>query len=224
MDHPTETVITWQAPPVRYGLGATEEIGHELAQLGVRSVLVVTDPNLTTIGLPQRVQKLIEQEGIAATVFDGAEVEPTDRGCEAAAASFGAQEFDSYVGLGGGSSMDTAKVINLLRSCPGHGVRRYLNRPIGEGARVPRPLKPLVAVPTTAGSGSECTAMVALGVVAERVKTGISDPRLRPAAAVVDPLNTVTAPPAVTAASGYDVLTHACESYTARPYDRRPPY
>ncbi|MGW1073727.1 hydroxyacid-oxoacid transhydrogenase [Streptomyces sp. NPDC002537] len=224
MEYPTETVITWQAPPVRYGLGATDEIGHELRRLDVRSTLLVTDPGLARLDLTQRVRKLVESEGIEVTVFDGAEVEPTDRGCEAAAASLGTRHFDSYIGLGGGSSMDTAKVINLLRSCPESGIHRYLNRPIGAGAPVPRPLRPLVAVPTTAGSGSECTAMVALGVVAERVKTGISDPRLRPTVAVVDPLNTVTAPPAVTAASGYDVLTHACESYTARPYDRRPPY
>ncbi|MFI1797511.1 hydroxyacid-oxoacid transhydrogenase [Streptomyces sp. NPDC020379] len=219
-----ETVITWQAPPIRYGLHATQEIGHEIQQLGARSALIVTDPNLTRLELPQRVRALMEQEGVETAIFDEAEIEPTDRGCEEAAASLGKRDYDCYIGLGGGSSMDTAKMINLLRSCPGSGLRRYLNRPIGDGAPVPRPLKPLITVPTTAGSGSECTCMVALGVVSERVKTGISDPRLRPTAAVVDPWNTVTMPPAVTAASGYDVLTHACESYTARPYDRRPPY
>ncbi|MFF7249401.1 hydroxyacid-oxoacid transhydrogenase [Embleya sp. NPDC008237] len=219
-----ETVITWQAPPVRFGLGATEEIGHELTRLGARSTLIVTDPHLAALGLPQRVKDLIEREGVEVTVFDAAEIEPTDLGCEAAAASLGDHVFDSYVGVGGGSSMDTAKMINLLRSHPKHGVRSYLNRPIGAGMAIPGPLKPLVTVPTTAGSGSECTAMVALGVVGEHVKTGISDLWLRPSAAVVDPWNTVTMPPGVTASSGYDVLTHACESYTARPYDRRPPY
>jgi alcohol dehydrogenase class IV len=115
-------------------------------------------------------------------------------------------------------------VLNLLLSYPGTELRRHLNRPIGEAAPVPGPLRPLVAVPTTAGSGSECTAMVALGVVDLRVKTGLGDPRLRPSVAVVDPLHALTLPPEVTAASGYDVLTHACESLTTRPYDRRPPY
>src|SRR5205814_1741191 len=101
---------------------------------------------------------------------------------------------------------------------------RYLNRPVGDGMPVPGPCKPLVAIPTTAGTGSECTAMIALEVTAQRLKTGIADRRLQPSLAVVDPLNTLTAPAAVTAASGYDVLCHACESYTARPFDRRPPY
>lgn len=221
---PHETTITWQAPPIRFGLGATKDVGYELARLGVASTLIVTDPNLARLGIADRVRGIVEAEGIEAEVFDQAEVEPTDEGCEKAAASLGDRHFDSYIGLGGGSSMDTAKMINLLRSHPGASLRTYLNRPIGAGAPIPGPLRPLVTVPTTAGSGSECTAMVALGVVAERVKTGISDLRLRPSAAVVDPLNTVTMPPAVTAASGYDVLTHACESYTARAYDRRPPY
>ncbi len=220
----TESIVTWQAPPVKMGVGATEEIGYELRRLGVRSTLVVTDPTLSRLGLARRVSDLIERVGIEARVFDGVQVEPTDAGCTAAARALAGQDLDSYVALGGGSSIDTAKVLNLLHSYPGIDLHRYLNKPIGEGLAVPGPLRPLVAVPTTAGSGSECTAMVALGLVEERVKTGISDGRLRPSVAIVDPLNTLTAPAAVTAASGYDVLTHACESYTARRHDRRPRY
>ncbi|GAA3044049.1 hypothetical protein GCM10020000_24420 [Streptomyces olivoverticillatus] len=157
------------------------------------------------------------------TLFDRAQVEPTDTGCAEAARELASVEVDGYVALGGGSSIDTAKMLNLLGSHPGSTVHDYLNKPVGAGRAIPGPLKPLVAVPTTAGSGSECTAMVALGVTGLRVKTGISDPYLRPSLALVDPANTLTLPAEVTAASGYDVLTHACESYTARPYDRRPP-
>jgi len=221
---PHETVITWQAPPLKLGVGATEEIGYELGRLGVRSTLIVTDPNLSGLGLAKRVGELIGRAGIEARVFDQVQVEPTDHSCAEAARALAAEPVDSYLALGGGSSIDTAKILNLLHSNPGVELRRYLNRPFGEGLVASRPLRPLVAVPTTAGSGSECTAMVALGLVDLRVKTGISDPRLRPSMAIVDPLNTVTMPAAVTAASGYDVLTHACESYTARRYDRRPPY
>ncbi|MFI7291964.1 hydroxyacid-oxoacid transhydrogenase [Streptomyces anulatus] len=219
-----ERVIDWQAPPLKFGVGATREIGFALRSADIASVLLVTDPVLAGLGLPARVAKLIEQEGIEVTVFDRARVEPTDESCAEAARELASLQVDGYVAFGGGSSIDTAKMLNLLLSHPGRPVRDYLNAPIGAGAPIPGPLKPLVAVPTTAGSGSECTAMVALGVTGLNVKTGISDPRLLPSLALVDPANTLSLPPAVTAASGYDVLTHACESYTARAFDRRPAY
>ncbi|MEV5749479.1 hydroxyacid-oxoacid transhydrogenase [Actinoallomurus sp. NPDC052308] len=222
--YPHETVITWQAPPIRIGAGATEEIGYELSRLGVGSVLIVTDPNVARVGPVRRVRELVEREGIEATVFEDVHVEPSDSGCEEAARKLADRPVDGYVAIGGGSSIDTAKVLNLLHSHPDIPLRDYLNKPIGAGRAIPGALKPLVAIPTTAGSGSECTAMVALGVTDLRVKTGISDLRLRPSASIIDPLNTLTMPSAVAASSGYDVLTHACESYTARPYDRRPPY
>jgi hydroxyacid-oxoacid transhydrogenase len=209
---------------MKFGVGATREIGHELRKAGISSVLLVTDPLLAELGLPARVAKQIEQEGVSVAVFDRARVEPTDESCAEAARELRSLQVDGYVGLGGGSSIDTAKMLNLLLTYPGRPVRDYLNAPIGAGSPIPGPLKPLVAVPTTAGSGSECTAMVALGVTGLKVKTGISDLRLLPSLALVDPVNTLTLPPAVTASSGYDVLTHACESYTARAYDRRPPY
>ncbi|MYS19385.1 Alcohol dehydrogenase, class IV [Streptomyces sp. DvalAA-14] len=220
----TEQIITWQAPALKFGVGASEEIGFELVRAGLRSVLLVADPALSRLGSARRLAKLIEQEGIAVEIFDGVRIEPTDTGCAEAAAELAHLRVDGYVALGGGSTIDTAKMLNLLGSHPGREVRDYLNRPIGGGAAVPGPLKPLIAMPTTAGSGSECTAMVALGITGMGLKTGISDRALRPSLALVDPLHTLTVPPAVTASSGYDVLTHACESYTARPYDRRAPY
>jgi len=221
---PHETIITWQAPPLRMGAGATEEIGYELARLGVRSTLIVTEPTVARTGVPERVRALAEAAGVEAKVIDGAHVEPTDTGLQELADSLADESVESFVAVGGGSSIDTAKVLNLLLSYPGAGLHDYVNAPIGAARPVPGPLRPLIAVPTTAGSGSECTAMVALGIESHRVKTGIADRALTPTLAVVDPLNTITLPPAVTAAGGYDVLTHACESYTARPYDRRPPY
>jgi hydroxyacid-oxoacid transhydrogenase len=219
-----ESVITWQAPPMRFGPGALRELGYELRRLGATSTLIVTDPHLVSLGLPARAAEIIAAAGVKVHIFGGAQVEPTDESCVAAARETAALGVDSYVGLGGGSSIDTAKIVNLLHTYPDLALRRFLNRPVGEGLAVPGPLKPLVAVPTTAGSGSECTAMVALGLVDLKLKTGISDLALRPSAAVVDPLTTVTLSAGATASSGYDVLTHACESYTARAYDRRPRY
>jgi alcohol dehydrogenase class IV len=216
--------ITFQAPPLVFGSGVTDEIGYHLARLGLRSVLIITEPTIAATGLPERVRALAETAGVDAKVIDGARVEPTDGSCQQLADSLAGTEVDGYVAVGGGSSIDTAKILNLLSSYPGAVLRDYVNKPIGAGKAIPGPLKPLVAVPTTAGSGSECTAMVALGIDEHRVKTGIADRALTPTLALIDPDNTVTMPPGVTASTGFDVLTHACESYTCRRYDQRPLY
>ena len=218
---PNETVITWQAPPLKFGIGATAEVGYELRRLGVNKVLVVTDRHLAALGLPARVSRIIEREGIETDLCDLAHVEPTDVSVREALRSLEGQEFDGYVAVGGGSAIDTAKAIDLFKTYPAD-LMHYMNRPIGEGAPVPGPLRPLVAVPTTAGTGAECTPVCVVDILDLRVKGGISHAHLRPHLAVVDPLNTLTMPAAVTAPSGYDVLCHALESYTAVQYDRRP--
>ena len=123
--------------------------------------------------------------------------------------------------MGGGSTIDTCKAVNLL-SCHPAPLLDYVNKPVGRGRPVPGPLRPLIAVPTTAGTGSETTAVTVTHVVDQHVKAGVSHRLLRPALGVVDPLNTLSVPPEVTAAAGADILTHAIESYTTRPYDARP--
>ena len=145
-------------------------------------------------------------------------VEPTDDSMNKAVEYARAQgTWDGFVAVGGGSAIDTAKAINLLTSHPGE-LMDYINKPIGNAKTPPGQLKPLVAVPTTAGTGSESTAMCVLDILSMKVKTGISHWRLRPTLAVVDPLLTMTLPPEVTAASGMDIVCHAVESYTARWY------
>jgi alcohol dehydrogenase class IV len=221
--HPNETVFTWAAPPIKFGLGATNEIGHDLAALGVRRAAIVTDPGVAATGLPGRVADLIAAADIEAEVFDGVHVEPTDASINEAAAWARARNLDGFVAVGGGSSIDTAKAMNLFATNEGE-VLDYLNAPIGRALAPKNPLRPLVAVPTTAGTGSESTAVCVLDVLHLKVKTGISHARLRPTMAVVDPLNTVSVPPNVTASTGMDVLCHALESFTARPFDARPRY
>ena len=133
--------------------------------------------------------------------------------------------WDAYVAVGGGSSIDTAKAVNLLTTNPGE-LMDYVNAPVGQGRNPEKALKPLVAVPTTTGTGAESTTICVLDVLAQKVKTGISHPRLRPTLAVVDPALTVTQLAGVTAACGMDILCHALESYTAKPYtayDRKQP-
>ena len=213
----TETIFTWGAPPLKFGVGALDEIGFDCAQLGLERVLIVTDDGVAATGMPQRAAESMQNAGLKPTVFTGVHVEPTDASFRAAAEFAGDTDWDGFVAVGGGSSIDTAKAINLLTTNPGD-LMDYVNKPVGGGKPPTMPLKPLVAVPTTAGTGAESTAMCIMDILALKVKTGISHPRLRPVLAVVDPLTTLTMPPHVTASCGMDILCHALESYTARHY------
>ncbi len=227
-----ESVFTYGAPGLKFGAGARHELGHDLGQLGARRVLVVTDPGVAATGAPAEIAAALEAAGIGAVVFDRSRVEPTDASLDEAIA-FGRAEgpFDAIVAVGGGSSIDTAKAVNLLTTNEGE-LMDYVNAPVGSGRAPALPLLPLVAVPTTTGTGSESTTICVLDVVSQHVKTGISHARLRPTFAVVDPELTVSQPAGVTAASGLDILCHALESYTARPFtsyehksaDQRVPY
>jgi hydroxyacid-oxoacid transhydrogenase len=213
-----ETVFTYGAPGLKFGVGAAEEIGFDLSQYDVRRVLVITDPGVAATGHPERVADQMRRFGIEAAVFDGVHVEPTDASFEAAIAH--AREtgpWDAFVAVGGGSSIDTAKAVNLLTTNDGE-LMDYVNAPVGRARAPQRPLKPLVAVPTTTGTGAESTTICVLDMLALKVKTGISHARLRPTLAVVDPALTMSQPAGVTAAAGMDILCHALESYTARPY------
>ena len=213
-----ESVFTYGAPTLKFGSGASDEIGFDLSTYGVRRVLVVTDPGVAATGHPQRVAEQMAQFGIEAEVYDGAHVEPTDVSLTAAVeAARASGPWDAYVAVGGGSAIDTAKAINLMTTNPGE-LMDYINVPVGGGQAPTQPLKPLVAVPTTTGTGSESTTICVMDVLALKVKTGISHARLRPTLAVIDPDLTRTQPAGVTAASGMDILCHALESYTARWY------
>jgi hydroxyacid-oxoacid transhydrogenase len=217
-----ETVFTYAAPALKFGPGASAEVGHDLASYGARRVLLVTDPGVMDTGHPTRIAEQIWQHGIETVIFDGARVEPTDESLDQAVAfavdaeSTG-RRFDAVVAVGGGSSIDTAKAVNLLLTNPGE-LMDYINAPVGKAASPVKPLLPLVAIPTTTGTGSESTTICVLDVLALKVKTGISDVALRPRLAIVDPQLTLTQPVLVTAASGMDILCHALESYTARWY------
>lgn len=213
-----ESIFTYGAPLLKFGRGACDEIGYDLSQYGVHRVLVITDPGVAATGIPQRVADQMAQFGIEAMVFDGVRVEPTDVSLEDAIAQARASgPWDAYVAVGGGSSIDTAKAVNLMTTNPGE-LMDYINLPVGKGLAPSQPLKPLVAVPTTTGTGSESTTICVMDVLHLKVKTGISHARLRPTLAVIDPDLTHTQPAGVTAASGMDILCHALESYTARWY------
>ncbi len=221
-----ESVFTWGAPPLKFGAGAADEIGFDLSQYGAKRILLITDPGMQQTGLPDRIADNIRRYDMTVEIFDGVHVEPTDDSMNKAIGYATEQgPWDGFVAVGGGSAIDTAKAVNLLTTHPGE-LMDYVNKPVGNAQTPPGSLKPLIAVPTTTGTGSESTAMCVLDILSLRVKTGISHWRLRPTLAVVDPLLTLTLPPEVTAASGMDIVCHALESYTARWYssfDRKKP-
>ena len=215
-----ERVFTLEATPLKYGPGAAAEAGWELARMGVRRALLVSDPGVRAAGITDRVRERITAEGIETEVFDGVHVEPTASSFEAAARFARDGEFDGFVGVGGGSSIDTAKVADLIATHPAE-LMDYVNPPVGGGRKPPAPLKPLLAIPTTCGSGAEATTVAILDIPEQRVKTGISHRYLRPDHAIVDPSLTATLPAQVVASCGLDVICHAAESFTARPFDSR---
>lgn len=214
-----ETVFTYGAPGLKFGLGARHELSYDLGQYDARRVLVVTDPGVAATGAPGEIAESLRSAGIETVVFDRSRVEPTDASLTEAI-DFARSEgpFDAIVAVGGGSSIDTAKAVNLLTTNEGE-LMDYINAPVGKAMAPSSPLLPLIAVPTTTGTGSESTTICVLDVVSQRVKTGISHPRLRPTLAVVDPELTLSQPAGVTAAAGFDILCHALESYTARPFE-----
>jgi hydroxyacid-oxoacid transhydrogenase len=216
-----ETAFTMDTSSIKYGPGVTREVGYDMAQLGARRVMVVTDPNLANSEPVLITLNALRSEGIEAVLFDQVRVEPTDASFQEAIQFATAGRFEGYVAVGGGSSMDTAKAANLYATYPAD-LLTYVNPPIGQGQPVPGPLKPLIAIPTTAGTGSETTGVAIFDFLEMHAKTGIAHRALRPVRGIVDPANTRTLPRLVAACSGLDVLSHALESLTALPYHQRP--
>lgn len=213
-----ETVFTYGAPGLKFGIGARHELAFDLAQFDAHRVLIVTDPGVEATGAPASIAGSLRAASIETVVFARSRVEPTDASLEEAIAFARAEgPFDVIIAVGGGSAIDTAKAVNLLTTNDGD-LFDYINAPVGRARAPKNPLLPLIAVPTTTGTGSESTTICVLDVVSQHVKTGISHARLRPTLAVVDPELTLTQPAGVTAASGLDILCHALESYTARPF------
>ena len=216
-----DTAFEMASSSIRFGPGVTREVGADLADLGARSVLVIADPKLVGKYPVNTVLESLAAERLQVTLFDRIRVEPTDESWSWAIAAAAEARPDAIVAVGGGSTIDTAKAANLYSTFPAD-LLDYVNQPIGKGLPVPGPLKPLIAIPTTAGTGSETTGVAIFDYERMHAKTGIAHRRLKPTLGLLDPENTRTAPAAVAASAGLDVLCHAAESFTAIPYDSRP--
>ena len=207
---------------VRFGAGVTREVGMDLADLGARRALVITDPTLAAMRPVAIVMESLRDSGVPATLYDRVRVEPSDESFLDAIAFARDGGYDAFVAVGGGSTIDTAKAVNLYTTYPPADFLDYVNPPIGKGLPVPGPLKTLIAIPTTAGTGSETTGVSIFDYRPLHAKTGIANRRLKPTLGFLDPDNTRTMPPEVAASTGLDILSHAIESYTAMPFTDRP--
>ena len=214
------------ASSIRFGWGVTREVGMDLVDCGAKRVMVVTDSVLRELPPVATVLTALEEAGVPHVLFDRVQIEPTDASFKEAIAFAVGEQVDAFVAVGGGSTIDTAKAANLYATYPADFLD-YVNAPIGKGLPVPGPLKPLIAIPTTAGTGSETTGTAIFDLVSMHAKTGISHRNLKPTLGIIDPENTATLSPTAVASTGCDVLSHALESYTAiaytmRPYPERP--
>ena len=216
-----DTAFQISASNIRFGPGTTAEVGMDLADMSISKAVVVIDPALVELPTGRTVISSLEDAGVGYEVFERVSVEPTDRSFQAASDFVTRGDFDAIVAVGGGSAIDTAKAANLYATYPADFLE-YVNAPIGRGRPVPGPLMPLIAIPTTAGTGSETTGVAIFDFVEMRAKTGIAHRFLKPTLGIIDPVNTRTMPSAVAAATGLDVLSHALESYTAIPFNPRP--
>ena len=215
-----ETIFTADASSIVFGQGATREVGARIRALGCRNVLVVTDPRVGELPPVATAVASLEEAGVAFDIFADVRVEPTDTAWQAAIEAASTGGYDGFVSVGGGSVIDTAKVANLYSTWPDEFLA-YVYPPLGMGKPVPGPLKPHIAIPTTAGTGSETTGNAVFDLSSAHVKTAIAHRSLRPTMGIIDPDNTRTMPPMVAACSGLDVLCHALESYTAIPFSQR---
>jgi hydroxyacid-oxoacid transhydrogenase len=208
---------------VRFGNGVTREVGLDLAERGARKVMVLADPNLLDLYPVLAVRSSLEAARIPYTLFDRIVVEPTDASFKDAIQVAQSEPFDAFVAVGGGSTIDTAKAANLYSTHPADFLE-YAVRPQGRATPPPGPLKPLIAIPTTTGTGSETTSVAVFDLVEAQTKCVIGHRYLKPVLALLDPLNTGSLPSAVVASTGFDVFSHAIESLTAVSFmDREQP-
>ena len=215
-----ESVFSVDVASISFGHGVLKEAGEHARALGMTRVALFTDKTLRGLCCVTEVRDALQTAGMDVVIYDEVKVEPTDQSFLAAARFASEGRFDGYVSVGGGSVIDTCKAANLYATYPAEFLD-YVNAPIGAGKPVPGALKPHIACPTTCGTGSECTGISIFDLLSMQVKTGIASKHLKPSLALIDPSSTYSLPKNVVAASGFDVLSHALESYTAKPYTKR---
>ena len=215
-----ETAFTMDTSSIKFGQGVTKEIGYDMKNFGCKRIMICTDIRLVDLEAVQITVESIKKAKIEFEIFSNTAVEPTDLSFKEAIEFSKKGKFDGYIGVGGGSSMDTVKVSNLYATYPAE-LLDYVNPPIGKGIPIPGALKPMICVPTTAGTGSETTGVAIFDLLDMKAKTGIAHRALRPLMGIIDSNNTKSLPPMITACTALDQISHSLESLTALPYYKR---
>ncbi|KAG7096968.1 hypothetical protein E1B28_004365 [Marasmius oreades] len=212
------------ASNLRFGDGVTAEVGMDLKNMKARKVGVLTDPVVAKLKpMKTTLESLQSQTDLPFEVYDQVVAEPTEDSWRSAIAWARKHDFSHFLAVGGGSVIDTAKAANLFSVYKDSDLFDFINAPVGKGLPVTQTLRPLIAVPTTAGTGSETTGAAIVDITARSFKTGIANRALKPALGIVDTQNTESCPTEVHISAGLDVLFHSMESYTAIPYTERMP-
>ncbi|TRM67584.1 alcohol dehydrogenase [Schizophyllum amplum] len=212
------------ASNLRFGDGVTAEVGMDLKNMKATKVGVFTDPNIAKLPPMQATLRALEsQSDLPFEVYDRVVAEPTEDSWRNAIAWARKSEFSHFLAVGGGSVIDTAKAANLFSVYKDADLFDFINAPVGKGTPVSQQLRPLIAIPTTAGTGSETTGAAIVDITSRAFKTGIASRALKPLLGIVDTRNTETCPTQVHISSGLDVLFHSLESFTAIPYNERTP-
>jgi alcohol dehydrogenase len=205
----TSTILFRTTPRIFLGNGSIEQIGAEVRNLKGKRAFIVTDPGIIQSGILEKVTAALKSDKISFGVFDKVESDPRIEIVDQALAQLHQEKYDSVIGLGGGSSLDIAKLVSVMAKTSGK-ISDYFGIDL-----VPHPGLPLILVPTTAGTGSEVTPIAILSDEAEHLKKGVVSAYLFPKVALLDPLLTLGLPSAVTASTGMDALIHAIEAFTS---------
>lgn len=220
-----ETVWNLDLPRIRFGRDATKELPFQLSELDVyppaRGILI-TDENVANHGHAHRIADELEDAGYMVDIYDQCKREPSVKSIKHCMSfvdeATDSDGYDFYLGVGGGTCMDTAKTVCTVRANEG-GIIDYISEPTGNGQHIQQAGSPLVLMPTTAGTGSEISPIAIIDVPAEETKEGIASPYVRADAAVLDPTLSATLPPDETALCAMDALGQAIEGYTTHPYN-----
>jgi len=207
-------------PTFTFGTGVLAEAGDNARELGLKRVALFTDARIAQSEYVAVVKASLSAAEIDCAIYDEVAIEPSDASFQQASRFAANGRFDGYVSVGGGSVMDTCKAANLYASHPAEFMT-YVNAPIGAGQKVPGAVKPHIACPTTSGTGSETTGIAIFNLRSLNAKTGIISRQLIPTVALIDPKVTASLPKNAVAATGFDCMSHALESLTARAYPSR---
>jgi hydroxyacid-oxoacid transhydrogenase len=209
--------FTVEMPRLTFGRGCLSELGERVKARGVRRAAVITDGFLSASRHMERARQSLEAAGVDCGVFDEIRIEPSDTSVMDATRFLEDGDFDGVVSLGGGSVMDTSKAAMVYARYPAT-FSTYFAPPIGDGVAVPGPVVPHIACPTTSGTGSETTGLSVIRLMEHDTKFVLASRYILPDEALIDPACTDTLPSRVVASTGFDLLSHAIECYTARAY------